>query len=412
VALSGRATDFTRDYVAAHWLADGKPLSTLDGSAGNAEAVRLGADPVLVPCGPFHLHPPPASLLVRVLVPLGFRGAAIVWMLISIAALAILARVLLSLSRRPVVPATGRESVAAFLALAAWPPAVMNIAYGQWSIILATLIAVGWWSLERGRPRSAIAAFAAAITLKTTPAVILGYLGSRHRRLSVGVLGAVLLSVTISWPLVGGLDAWSAFFRDANPDVLCWEAYVDNTVSVSGIVARLFIGGPYVLAPWHAPALAHLLGPIVAFVLIGAAGFITWRQPTDHPTSPTTPTSLAVQLPIQTAMAGIRAPVFAMWAALVALLNPLSWTHNALFLLLPAVLIVRQTSRASIRIAIATALVALSIPRETLFSLAGPLPFVASRAWVLGIHAIAGLTVFASAASESRQRPGKRQWEV
>ncbi|MES1172076.1 MAG: glycosyltransferase family 87 protein [Bacteroidota bacterium] len=393
VALAGRATDFTRDYVAAHWLTAGKPLSQLDGAAGNADAARLGADPVLVPCGPFHLHPPPASLLVLPLVPLGFRAAALAWLLLSLAALAVLARVLASVWSVPGAAPSPRRSIAALLIVTAWPPTVMNLAYGQWSILLAALVAVGWWGIERGRGRLATASFVAAIGFKTTPAVMLGFLVLRRRALLVRVLGALAFIVAASWPLVGGWDAWRTFVRDGRSCVLCWEAYVDNTVSINGLYARLLVGGPYVRAPFDAPALAHLLAPATACALIALAAVLTWRHARARPAAGPAGATAAGPLPAD-------ALDFAMWAALVALLNPLSWTHNAVFLLLPIVLVVRHGRRARVRTVVAAAFVALCIPRETLFAWAGPLPFAPARAWVLGLHAVAGLTVFGCAAWE------------
>ena len=387
VALSGRATDFTRDYVAAAWLAQGRPLRELDGATGNAEARRLGAEPVLIPCGPFHLHPPPASLPVRALVPLGFRGAALAWMILSVLAVALLARLLVALAWPAPRAPPAHAVIVAFLALVLWPPTVMNLAFGQWSAFLATLVVAGWYLLERGRPRSAAAALGAAVTLKSTPAVLLGYLALRRPRALAGALAWIAVSVLVAWPLAGGLDAWRVFLRDGRPDVVCWEAYVDNTVSITGVLARLFVGGRYIEAPFHAPAVAHVAGPLLALGLVGVATALTWRRARARTTAPPD----AVR----------EGPLFAMWGALVALLNPLAWTHNALFLLLPAVLVARATRQRATRIALGVALVALSVPRETLFTLAGPLPFTAARGWILGVHAAAGLTIYVCAVVES-----------
>ena len=80
------------------------------------------------------------------------------------------------------------------------------------------------------------------------------------------------------------------------------------------------------------------------------------------------------------------------------MLNPLAWTHSALFFLLPAVLVLRATDRTAPRVGTGAALVLASLPRETLFTLAGPLPVSPARAPLLSLHAFAGLLLFAAAA--------------
>ena len=389
VGLAGRATDFTRDFVAASWLARGKPLSQLDGVTGNREAVRLGAEPVLLPCGPFHLHPPPASLPVLALVPFGFRGAALVWMLLSLVAAGWLAR-----SLNHVLAPTKSRAIVLLVAICAWPPTVMNLAFGQWSLVLAALVAAGYVYIETERPRAAGMLLALAISFKTTPAVLLGHLAlARRRTLWIVVAGVVALAA-VSWPLTGGLDAWRTFLRDGPPDVVCWEAYVDNTNSVNGVLARALVGGRYVQSWFHLPLLAHRLGTATSVAMVALAAFATRA----------TLRSRNVATSFERTRA--QRPAFAAWASLVALLNPLSWTHNALFFLLPAALLFsacasedvesdRRADAKPIRWIVAIALVLLSLPRETLFRWAGPLPFSPAGGTLLGIHALGGFAIYA-----------------
>jgi hypothetical protein len=379
------AEDFVRDFVAARWLTDGHRIEDLDAAAGNALAVQLGAEPVLVRGGPFHLHPPPATLPVLPLVPLGFRAAAAVWMLLSIGAGFVLVRVLLGLFRRsPALPSV-RETLPPLALLLVWPPTVFNLAFGQWSLLLAALVALGWRALERGAPRSAAGAFATAVAFKSTPALLFGYLALRARPVGVMAAAGLAALTAVAWPFCGGAAAWRVFLRDGPLDVRVWESWPHNTVSIRGIFARLLVGDRFVQAPFHNPTLAGALSVGVSLGLIGAATFLTARRPRN---------------------AG-DGPAFAMWAALIALLNPLSWVHNALFLLLPAVLVARDTRRRGRRVAVAAGLALLTIPFDTLWRLLGDLPFAASRAWLLGVHAAGALLIFGAAAVETARASGE-----
>src|SRR3569833_1904166 len=71
-------SDFPTDFVPAARRARGLPAGT-DVVTGNGEARAAGA-PAFVPVGaPYRAHPPPAVMVVRPLVALGFRGAALAW---------------------------------------------------------------------------------------------------------------------------------------------------------------------------------------------------------------------------------------------------------------------------------------------------------------------------------------------
>ena len=98
---------------------------------------------------------------------------------------------------------------------------------------------------------------------------------------------------------------------------------------------------------------------------------------------------------------GLRAGalVRAAWSSL----NPLGWAHYALLLLLPAALAARGAQVNADRRARALAgggLALLSIPKETLLLVAGPLPglFTPIRGLALSAHLLGALLLFASAA--------------
>jgi hypothetical protein len=94
------------------------------------------------------------------------------------------------------------------------------------------------------------------------------------------------------------------------------------------------------------------------------------------------------------------------------LLNPLAWTHYALFLLLPASLVWRaatasnsglsETERARLRRAVGIAIVTLSVPKETICLLVLPFPASPLAAPLLSLHALAALLLFTAAAVAAR----------
>jgi hypothetical protein len=371
--------DFRNDFVAVRWQAQGKPIAALD----NATADRLMSRPASSystdRSGSPYPHPPTAALPVLPLAPLGLRLAIFVWLGMSLGALAILARLLLGIWRHADRLPRWREAAPLALVLLVWPPALFNLAYGQWSIFLSALVAGGWWSLERGSGRRAAGWFGAAIALKTTPALVVGYLALRSRRTAIGVCLVFALIVLAAWPL-GGLGAWRYFFATSGATVREWEAFPDNTVSLNGVFARLLVGGASVVAPFHNPSLAHALNALVGALLIAVAAWLTW--PRAKPGIGQAPPD---------------GPIFALWASLIPLLNPIACTHNAVFALLPAVLVAREDVTAARNVA-ALGIVLLTIPRETFLLVAGDNPFSPSNGWVLGLHALGVLAIFCGAA--------------
>jgi hypothetical protein len=376
--------DLKYDFVSAHWVAQGRSPETLDRPTADREGVRLGADPGPFWDGPAQTHPPPSLLLVRPFTLLPYRAAAWAWAGLSALALAGLARLLLALWRRSATLPSWRASAPLTLALLLWPPAVFNFAYGQASALLTLAIAATAWNLERGRDRRAAGWLAAAMAVRLTPAVLLGHLALRARSVAAGAAAAFAGVALVALPLTGGLAGWRVFFASSAPAVRLWEVWTDNTVSLRGIFVRLFRDSAYVRAPFDHPALAHGLATAGAAALVVLAVVFGRKRARGNEDA---------------------APAFAAWSCLVVLLNPLSWTHGALVLLVPAALLGRAGNSRGCRVAAAVSLVLLTIPRDTLFQLAGgERPYPASRGWVLGLHALGGLILFGAACVASARR--------
>ena len=158
VAGAVAPSDFATDFVPAARIGrarSSKGSFPLDVALGNTEMMRLGAPPYANVGVPFGAHPPPAVLFVAALVPLGFSGAALAWLVLSLAALASVSWVA---ARALALGHTAPHGVAGatmlFLALTVWPPVLHNIEKGQWSLIVAGLLAGSWWAFGRRRDRT------------------------------------------------------------------------------------------------------------------------------------------------------------------------------------------------------------------------------------------------------------------
>jgi hypothetical protein len=371
--------DFVRDYVVAHSrLHQGRGAAAPSDEGGNIYAAALGAPIVVLLDGPYHLHPPPALLPVLPLVPLGFAGAAIAWLAISLVALFALALGLVALIEVGEAPPTAHVLMA-FGLLLIWPPVLHNLAKGQWSILLAALVLAGFRALESGRPRAAGVWLGIAASLKATPLLLLGLLMLRHRRAAWSMLATMAVALLASL-IVGGVAPWRAWLADAPRDVTAWQTWPANTVSINGLIARLTAGGPFTRPLIAAPPIGRALFVTVSLTLVAGVAFVTRRA---------------------AATSENNRCIFAAWVALVVLLNPLGWTHTATLALIPLALLAGQTP-----LVVTAALTILTIPRETLAALAGVPPVGPGPGIILSFHALAvvGLLFVSVRAAMSARR--------
>jgi hypothetical protein len=304
-----------------------------------------------------------------------------------------------------------------FAALTIWPPVLHNIEKGQWSLIVAGLLAASWWAFTQRRERLAGALIAVAGAFKIMPLVVLvafaGTAQPRRRKILIGAAGAFGVAVTLSAAILGR-NAWFAFLRSAPINASGWQTGPANTLSIWGALARLLVGGPFarpaLTAAWS-PWAARVAWGLIAVALIAAALRLTLgkngrdREPYEDQ--------------------GVTARSFAAWCALAVLLGPLSWSHAAISLALPLALLRGATAsetlpaafhplaRASLgpialRLPLGAALVALTIPRMTLFACAGPVPVSPWRGLILSTHMAAALAIFCVATVEFGGRQVRR----
>src|SRR6185437_13636993 len=392
-ALSAPApNDFTPDYVAAHaWLHGGPggpgAAAVLDGAAGNVYGTSIGAPPVYL-LDAYYVHPPTAFLMLMPLVPLGYRGAALGWLLLTIAATGALAALLLAAAGRG---GRGPQAGVIFPLLLLWPPLLSNIQLGQSSIFLAVLIAAGYAAWASGRQRSSGGWFGGAIALKLTPILLLPFLALRGRRalLSLGVTVAAAAALSLA---AGQLDAWRLFFARSAHNVGTWQTYHDNTLSLGGLLARLFVGGRFAQPLVVVPALARALQVGCLAGMGVTALWFTRPRPGAAPDRER------------------DGCCFALWVILIVVSNPLAWAHYALLLLLPIALVLRSAGLARhgvgqwMRVLAAVTFVLLTIPKETLYFLSGPLPVSPGRGLFISLPLAGALLLFGAAVLGARAR--------
>lgn len=353
-----RPNDFTSDFVTAHaWIHQGRlgHAPRMEVAAANAYASSIGAPPVPL-IGSYYIHPPPALLVAVAFVPLGYSAAAVAWAVLTLAALAWLARTLLALAG---VPPGGWRWAAAWLLLALWPPVLHNLAKGQWSVLLAALIAAGvrdllaagarrtnrggvWWGVAAG--------------LKATPALLLGALVMRRSRAAVAmvVTGIVLALIAT---LAEGPQVWRAWMTAVPDHAAVWRGWTANTASVAGLCARTL--------PERAATPVTLA---VTAALIAVAAWLTGRAGARAAGRP------------------VEGPVMVLWLVLVVVCNPLAWSHS-LLMLTPGFSLLGLTPLT------AMAAVLMTIPRYALvFAARGLGPVVVS------LHLAGALLLFAAAA--------------
>ena len=303
---------------------------------------------------PYFPHPP-FSLIISLFTAFGtFRTAALLWFGLSLGLLFMLAALL----AENLWPDGGREPkprvvLTLFGLLLLWPPVLYNLEKGQWSIILALLVALGWRSLSRGHVGQGGGWIGVAAAVKVFPVLLGGYVLIRSRKAFLWFMaaGVIATAVPLFWI---GFGAFPDFIHQSQLNLPNWETFPSVMYSLHGTLARLMIGSQWAVPALYAPALARGIEAICTLVLLLAAAYITVRA----------------QRRISS-----QAVAFSAWSILLPILNPQSMGHNGLLLALPVVLtgrVIDRRQRVWPKILWTVGLVLASIPRQTLGRVAPP----------------------------------------
>ena len=352
-----RPPDFAQDIAAARILA-----ANADPYAANFAAVHAQVLGIPSTDGyPYLPHPPLVIVLSWPFAGLTFGVAALCWFAGSLACAFVLAIVLSGFARRQTSFGLPRlsDALLSYGALLLWPPVLYNLEKGQFSILIAILVAVGWvWISHRGYSAAGICMGLAA-ALKLFPALLALYLMIRHRRSARSFVITAVAATTL--PLLWlGWRAVPEFAAQTAGNLSYWETWPAVTYSLRGLAARVLIGSKWSLPAVHAPNAASAVVVVSSVVLIAIAVHTTRqhlrRQDSDD-------------------------LLFAIWCVLLLPLNPLAMGHNGVLLALPIVLMGRALATdpsTLLKVLWATGCVLVSIPRQTIFD-AAPIPVTPFR---------------------------------
>jgi hypothetical protein len=346
--------DFAQDLAAARVFASNQNPYEVGIARAHAELMKVSEDKGYL----YFPHPP---LLFLILLPMaGFTlaQAAAIWFGVSLGLLFLLAALLAQVYSGPAKAGHYVQSGASpstvlliFGALFVWPPVQYNLAKGQWSIVVALLLAMFWHFHVRGEHRSAGASLGVASAVKLFPALLGLYLLARTPRAVLWMV--ITLVAVLALPLVWmGPHTIQLFLSQSQANVAYWETFPAVTYSIHGVLARPMVGGQWARPLVEAPLIARGLGTFVAILLIAIAIWFTRTQSNDD---------------------GREGTRFAAWVAILVMLNPLAMAHTGVILALPIVLVAQvlvSDHRMWPRVAWTLGVVLVSIPGHTLIFLA------------------------------------------
>jgi hypothetical protein len=303
---------------------------------------------------PYFPHPPFSLLIGAPMGFLSFRTAAILWFGVTMALIFALA-VLIQKAAAAVAADTRTISVGQlWLLLLAWPPVLYNLEKGQWSVLIAVLLALAWRAVTRGDVKAGAVWAGIAASVKIFPVVLGGYFLIRSARATKWFVatGIVLGSIPLLWIR---LESLPDFLRESRLNLPYWETFPLVMFSVHGALARALVGGKWAQPFVHAPLLARTVAAVIILSL----------------------SALVIRATVQAKRGTIdHWRALLAWWMLLPILNPLSMGHNGVLLALPIVVLAQaliNTPKNWHRWAWVLGVALVSVPHQTIWRLA-PLP--------------------------------------
>ncbi len=309
---------FVKDFVQEYLLAKAVVVGESPYQPVNLLSQRyLGAQSLFPHPSP---HPPPVALLFLPLSILSYRTAAVLWLWLQLACLALS---IYLLARGSGVRFSPWAALVVAAVLPVWYPVRDDLRWGQLNLLLLLALAGARLALVSGRSATAGLLVGLSVTVKlfTWPLVLLLLLRSDWRALR-GVVFTIVLGYGISGWVVG-FDRIPEYFGRVVPEVTrLYQASVAN-MSAWSVGSRLFSGTgtplhAFVVAPplarWEEAAVA--VSVVVAAAVLVVAGWVARRQ-------------------------GSVDAALGITVCSSILVSPLAWPHYEVLLLLPATYVVR-----------------------------------------------------------------------
>lgn len=301
VATGPDGGDMCRDVVAAHRLFGGR----------NPYA-RIPSCGVL-----FNLpHPPAYLLLIGPFALLPMPAAAIIWSLVTLAALAA-SLALIARELGIMLPAWRLGLLLGLLVF--WPPLLGTLLEAQVSPILLLLLALTWCWARRGRSGWAGAALGLAGAIRLVPLLAVLYFLLRRDWRAVFAAGATFVVASLlPFPLIGTAGYLAYATSEAPQTTASWIGHEHN-ISIWGFASLLFVGHRSAAALGHAP---NLVKPLALALIAAALAVLVAR------------TYARRRLPFRE-----DESTFLAYLPLMLLASPLTWEHYFVILLLPLLVV-------------------------------------------------------------------------
>jgi len=290
------------------------------------------------------------------------------------------------------MPRARRHALAAilFLALLIWPPFLHNVEKGQWSVVIAALVAAAFVATERGQHARAAGLIVVAASFKIFPILILFGLVNRSTWKAVAkgalITGASVFALTT---ILLGVRPWMNFITHMAKNTAGWQTGPANTLSLWGALSRAFIGGPFACGLFPVPWGERVA--VVAWLASAAWLLSRWAQGALR-ARPTTTTATSIN----------GNPGLYRVAILAVILGPLAWSHTGLLLLLPAAYAHAQTPDWRGRLTLALGCVCVSLPRALFVQLAGTIPVSPARGLWLALPLLGAFTLYRAIAQTQK----------
>lgn len=349
-AYGQRGVDFGLYYLAAHALRRGDNIYALN----QTEWASLAAQYQVGQFAPPYAYPPMTAWLVSLFAGLPFQRAAIVWALLSVAALALAG---LTLSRLFV----GRwiDGVL-FGALALYVPNLTTLYAGQVNTFALLGVALFLALLKWRWALAGCLALAVSIMFKPLAAPLIVHLLWRRDVRKVLAVGACLIAIAVAMVLVIGPGALVSYLEsgwrvpqisiDGAPG-----AYPPNQ-SLFGFFGRALTAHEFGPSLVNEPGLARALALGVSSVLLLGVAIATWSR------------------------GGRDWNVFAVETGLVLatvnLVTPIGWYHHAVISIVPILALWHLHPTRWVRVWLAAAFVMISIQGIAWHSLIGYTPLL------------------------------------
>ena len=227
--------------------------------------------------------------------------------------------------------------------MSVWFPFLSHLALGQWSLVIATSIFVGWALLKNDYNRFAGSLFGFATALKLFPGLIGLYLLMQRRwRALIYMLIIFFVFTTISYLVVGSENFWAFVFDDMPKNKDRFIAYFINH-SMWAMVQRLFVNNIWLVPLIHAPEIAKIFSIFLSIFIIFSLILGLSKLEEDNE----------------------RDIGFSVICVSMLLLCPLTWGHSFVILILPIGVLLKEiwnNPTPGLKIGFTIALILLAIP--------------------------------------------------